>query len=209
MAEICNKRRKRYIGHWCNNGRESRNAATVPWIPRQGQWVQERGATSSEAKKARGCLEKRPCQESLCSKLQNCGAVFKTSLTSFNVHFGIFLTLLTLCCTWETFQKHMPRLLTVMCSSKVLEMHARYTLWIRTPSIWLWYWPLCDPCNCLTDFWLAKNPIISNKPLSQLSLLACIIILFSSSLSDNEIESEGATVLADTLQVNQSLKTLE
>ena len=81
------------------------------------------------------------------------------------------------------FQKHMPCLLTVMCSSKVLDMHARYTLWIRTPSIWLWYWPLCDPCNCLTDFWLVKNHIISTKPLSQLSLLACIIILFSSTVS--------------------------
>ena len=46
--------------------RQSVNSASMPWSPRWERWVQERSAAPSEANKARGRLDKRPCLHVLC-----------------------------------------------------------------------------------------------------------------------------------------------
>ena len=133
---------------------KSQNAATIPWSPRQGHWIQERGTAVSKAKKVHGCLT--------ILRILVVGEVFETPLTfsnSFNIHFDIF-TLLTLCCTWLTIQKHVPHLLTVMhmCQFKGY-WDAREAC---TVNMYTYVVYDCDtgPCVILAIVWLITEHLI-------------------------------------------------
>ena len=120
-------------------------------VQKQKRWQKAKNAATSSWSSRRDDDYER--EERQLSKQRKCMAILRNahilmfigvwSLThSFNIHFAILLTLLTLCCIWLTVPKHMQHLLTVihMCLFKC-------------------YWDMCETYTVNTWFNSAnRNP---------------------------------------------------